>query len=395
MTGPTPPTASTPCLELTILLPCLDEAETIVTCVAKARDWLRRANVCGEVLVADNGSTDGSIQLATDAGARVIDVPVRGYGAALRHGIGEAHGRFVIMADADDSYDLGNLDPFLGELRGGAQLVMGNRFKGGIEPGAMPWLHRHVGNPLLSWIGRLLYRTPIGDFHCGIRGFDRAAIEALQLRTDGMEFASEMVVRASLAHLDIREVPTTLRPDGRSRPPHLRTWRDGWRHLRFLLVYSPRWLFFIPGAVVFVLSAIATVALLIGPITIGSATFDVAALLYAATGTIIGAQAMAFGIYCRVYAGARRLYPRTGALDVFERWFSLERGLVAGAVVMVAGIVIAIVSVQRWSEASFGHLDPTSQLRVVVPAMLGLVHGSSLILGSFALSVLGIRTSDD
>jgi glycosyltransferase involved in cell wall biosynthesis len=376
-----------------VLLPCLDEAETVATCVTKAGDWMSRAHVCGEVLVADNGSTDGSVELAADAGARVVHVPVRGYGAALRHGIAAAHGRYVIMGDADDSYDLSDLDPLLTELRAGAQLVIGNRFEGGIAPGAMPWLHEHVGNPALSRIGRLFYGTPIGDFHCGLRGFDRAAIEALDLRTDGMEFASEMVVRASLAHLDIREVPTTLRPDGRSRPPHLRTWRDGWRHLRFLLLYSPRWLFFVPGVVLFLLSAIATVVLLVGPVTIGSTTFDVAALLYAATGTIIGAHAMAFGVYCRVYADARRLYPRTPALDIFERRFSLERGLVAGAIVMLAGIVVAIVSVQRWSEASFGDLDPTRQLRVVVPAMLGLVHGSSLILGSFGLSVLGIRTS--
>ncbi|MCU1500806.1 MAG: glycosyl transferase [Ilumatobacteraceae bacterium] len=379
--------------ELTILLPCLNEAETLVTCIDKARGWLALAGVDGEVLVADNGSTDGSPELADAAGARVVQVPVRGYGAALRRGIDEARGRYVVMADADDSYDLSDLDAFIDQLRDGGELVMGNRFRGGIAPGAMPWLHRYIGNPVLSRIGRLFFRSPIRDFHCGIRGFDRTAIADLGLATDGMEFASEMVVRASLAHLDIREVPTTLRPDGRSRPPHLRTWRDGWRHLRFLLLYSPRWLFFIPGLVLFLLSTIATVVLLIHSVTIGSATFDVAALLYAATGTIIGAQAMGFGVYCRVYAGARGLWGPTRALDRFERAFSLERGLLAGFVVVLAGVVVAIISVNRWSDAGFGQLDPRHQVRTVVPAMLGLVHGSSLVLGSFGLSVLGIKTS--
>ncbi len=379
--------------ELTILLPCLDEAETLVTCIDKAHGWLARSGVDGEVLVADNGSTDGSIDLAEGAGARVVHVPVRGYGAALRHGIAAAHGRYVVMADADDSYDLGELDAFIDQLRGGGQLVMGNRFRGGIAPRAMPWLHRYVGNPLLSGVGRLFFHSSIGDFHCGIRGFDRGAILGLGLATDGMEFASEMIVRASLAHLDIREVPTTLRPDGRSRPPHLRTWRDGWRHLRFLLLYSPRWLFFIPGLLLFALSAVATAVLLLHSITIGSVTFDVAALLYAATGTIIGAQAMGFGVYCRVYAGARGLWGPTPALDRFERLFSLERGLLAGGLVVLAGMIVAIISVNRWSDAGFGHLDPRHQIRVVVPAMLGLVHGSSLVLGSFGLSVLGIKTS--
>jgi glycosyltransferase involved in cell wall biosynthesis len=394
VTGPeTATTADRHHPELTILLPCLDEAETLVTCIAKARGWLERSGVRGEVLVADNGSTDGSVELAEGACARVVHVPVRGYGAALRHGIAAANGTYVVMADADDSYDLGDLDAFMTQLRDGADLVMGDRFAGGIAPGAMPWLHRYVGNPVLSRLGRLLFHSPIRDFHCGIRGFDREAIAGLGLATDGMEFASEMVVRASLAGLDIRAVPTTLRKDGRTRAPHLRTWRDGWRHLRFLLLYSPRWLFFIPGLVIFLLSGIATAALLIKPITIGSATFDVAALLYSATGTIIGAQAMAFGVYCRVYAGARGLWGPTPALARFEKVFTLERGLLAGFAVVLTGVVIAILSVSHWSDAGFGHLDPRHQVRVVVPAMLGLVHGSSLVLGSFGLSVLGIKTS--
>ena len=379
-------------VELTVLLPCLDEAETLATCIDKAQDWLRRSDVNGEVVVADNGSTDGSVQIAQAGGARVVHVATRGYGAALRAGIAAAEGRYVIMADADDSYDLTGLDPFVDELRAGADLVMGNRFRGGIADGAMPWLHRYVGNPVLSRVGRLFFRIPIGDFHCGMRGMRRDAIDELDLRTNGMEFASEMVVRASLAGLDVREVPTTLRPDGRSRPPHLRTWRDGWRHLRFLLLYSPRWLFFVPGVAAFLVGAIATVVLLIGPLTIGSVTFDVAALLYAATATIVGAQAMAFGVYCRVYVSSRGLFGPTPALTRFERVFSLERGLLIGVSVMAVGFVVAIVSVGRWSNAGFGALEPTEQIRVVVPAVLGIVHGSSLVLISFALSVLGIDT---
>lgn len=382
-------------VELTVLLPCLDEAETLATCIGKARASLARSGIRGEVVVADNGSTDGSVAIAMTAGARVVPVTTRGYGAALRAGIAAAHGRYVIMADADDSYDLNDLDPFVTELRSGADLVMGNRFRGGIADGAMPWLHRYVGNPVLSRLGRLFFRIPVGDFHCGMRGMRREAIEALDLRTNGMEFASEMVVRASLAGLDVREVPTTLRPDGRSRPPHLRTWRDGWRHLRFLLLYSPRWLFFIPGAAAFALGLIATVVLLIGPLTIGSVTFDLAALLYAATATIVGAQAMAFGVYCRVYVSSRGLFGPTPALARFERLFTLERGLLVGAAVTVAGFVVALVSVGRWSDAGFGALQPTQQIRVVVPAVLGIVHGSSLVLVSFALSVLGIDTGPD
>ncbi|MSX34697.1 MAG: glycosyltransferase, partial [Actinobacteria bacterium] len=256
-------------MELSVVLPCLNEAETLAVCIRKARASMNELGIDGEVVIADNGSTDGSQDIARSEGARVVDVPTRGYGAALIAGITDAKGTFVIMGDADDSYDLSNLGPFIEALRGGAELVMGNRFAGGIAPGAMPALHRYLGNPVLTAVGRVLFRSPVKDFHCGLRGFRRDAILELDLRTTGMEFASEMVVKATLNKLTIVEVPTTLSPDGRSRPPHLRTWRDGWRHLRFLLLYSPKWLFLYPGIVVFLLGLILGGALLRGPINVG------------------------------------------------------------------------------------------------------------------------------
>ncbi|HAM24131.1 MAG TPA: dolichol-P-glucose synthetase, partial [Actinobacteria bacterium] len=269
-------------------MPCLDEAETIETCIRKAQGYLQRSGVAGEVLIADNGSTDGSQELARALGARVVDVPRRGYGAALIAGIHQAQGRFIIMGDADDSYDFSALDPFVTALRGGADLVMGNRFAGGIAPGAMPALHRYLGNPVLSFIGRLFFRSPIGDFHCGLRGFRREAALELDLRTTGMEFASELVVKATLAQQRVVEVPTTLSPDGRSRPPHLRSWRDGWRHLRFLLLYSPRWLFLYPGLLVMALGTLGLVLLGTGFWNPGQGRFAEGLLVASGGGLIAG-----------------------------------------------------------------------------------------------------------
>lgn len=382
--------SGSPGLELTVLMPCLDEEETVAICVAKAVDWMERHGVEGEVLVADNGSTDRSKELAVGAGARVIGAPVKGYGGALRAGIEAARGRFVIMGDADDSYDFSSLDAFIAELRDGADLVVGNRFRGGIEPGAMPFLHRYLGNPVLSWIGRLLFRVPVADFHCGLRGFRRDRIAGLDLRTNGMEFASEMVVRAGLHDLDIREVPTTLRPDGRTRKPHLRTWRDGWRHLRFLLLYSPRWLFLVPGTVLFLLGLALTTALVIGPVNVAGVTFDVSALVYAAALTIIGSQAIMFALFTKVYAVASGLLPPDDRVDRFGARFGLERGLALGAVVILAGSIAAFMSFWRWRSQGWGDLDPGEQLRIVVPAALGLILGSGAVLGSFFLSILGL-----
>jgi glycosyltransferase involved in cell wall biosynthesis len=377
-------------VELSVVLPCLNEAETVSVCVTKAKRWLLDAGVDGEVVVADNGSTDGSQALAEAAGARVVNVRRKGYGNALINGIRAARGTYVIMADADDSYDLENLGPFLARLREGDDLVMGNRFAGGIEPGAMPWLHRWIGNPVLSGIGRLFFRTPVRDFHCGIRGFRKEAILGLDLRASGMEFASEMIVKASLAKLKINEVPTTLRPDGRSRAPHLRSFRDGWRHLRFLLLFCPRWVFVYPGLAALIIGGIGTVTLTFGHI----GGLDIAGLLYAAGLTIIGYQALWFGLLMQTYAETRGILPMRRRLTWVQRVHTLERGLVFGVGLIVFGVLLAIISVVRWRQADFGALNPTTNVRTITPAVLGLVMGSQTILGSFSIGVLSIRTSD-
>ena len=379
-------------VELTVVLPCLNEAETVGACVGKAMRWLHEAGVDGEVVVADNGSTDGSQELAEAAGARVVSVRRKGYGNALMSGIRAARGTYVIMADADDSYDLENLGPFLARLRDGDDLVMGNRFAGGIEHGAMPWLHRRVGNPVLSGIGRLFFRTPVRDFHCGIRGFRKDAILGLGLRAGGMEFASEMVVKASLAKLKIHEVPTTLRPDGRSRAPHLRSFRDGWRHLRFLLLFCPRWVFVVPRAD------------RAGP---RAGRHDRAHLRSRRRARHRGV-ALFRGAHDHRLPGAVVRAPhadlRRDARDPArsantrggsERVLTLERGLVFGAGLIVFGVIVALLSVLRWRQADFGALNPGTNVRTITPAILGLVMGSQTILGSFSVGVLGIRTSAD
>ncbi len=381
--------------ELTILMPCLDEAETLATCIAKATDYLRRRDIDGEVLVADNGSTDGSPEIARSAGARVVAIAEPGYGSALLGGIHAAHGRYVIMGDADDSYDFSALDPFVDALRSGTQLVMGNRFAGGIEPGAMPWLHRRIGNPVLSFIGRLFFGVPVRDFHCGLRGFDRAAVLGLGLRTTGMEFASELVVRASLDGLSITEVPTTLSKDGRSRPPHLRSWRDGWRHLRFLLIYSPRWLFLYPGILAMTIGLVATIALLIGPVEVGSLAFDVATMIYAASLVILGYQAVLFSLVTRYYATQRGLLPASRSItDLADRW-TLERGLLAGALIFVVGLAVGLVQVVRWSGEGFGQLDTRESVSAAIPAMLGLTLGFQTVMFSMFTSILSIPMAAD
>jgi hypothetical protein len=380
-------------LELTILMPCLDEAATVAVCVGKARAFLARAGVEGEVLVADNGSRDGSPELAAAAGARVLRVPERGYGAALRAGIEAARGRYVVMGDADDSYDFSRLEDFLARLREGHQLVMGNRFRGGIRKGAMPALHRYLGNPVLSFIGRLFFRTRVGDFHCGLRGFERAAALALDLRTPGMEFASELVVKASLAGWRITEVPTTLDPDGRGRPPHLRSWRDGWRHLRFLLLFSPRWLFLYPGVGLLVAGLLLTAALYFAPLRIGAAGLDIHTMLYAAAATLLGLQLCLFALFARVSAQNAGLLPRRPQLDRLLAALSLERGLVAGLGLVLLGIGWSAAAFLDWRGAGFGALDPRVVMRDTIPASTLIVGGMEVMLASFLLSVL--RLSDE
>jgi glycosyltransferase involved in cell wall biosynthesis len=376
--------------ELSIVMPCLNEVETVGICIQKARRFLRDREIAGEVVVADNGSTDGSQVIAAQMGARVVSVAVKGYGNALMGGIAAARGKYVIMGDADDSYNFSDLDPFVKKLRQGYDLVMGNRFKGGIMPGAMPPLHKYLGNPALSALGRLLFRSPCGDFHCGLRGFNRDAVLGLDLRTTGMEFASEMVVKATLRGLQVTEVPTTLFPDGRSRPPHLRSWRDGWRHLRFLLIYSPRWIFLYPGLLLMLLGLIITLWLLPGPRTLAGVTFDVHTLLYAAIAIIVGFQAVNFAVFTKVFAITEGLLPEDARLNRLFRVVNLEVGLVVGFSGIIIGLAGSIYAFVHWSLRSFGPLDPTKTLRIIIPASLSLALGCQIVLSSFFLSVLGL-----
>jgi glycosyltransferase involved in cell wall biosynthesis len=375
-------------MELTILMPCLDEAATVGRCVEKAREFLQRAGVDGEVLVADNGSRDDSRIRAERAGARVIEVTQRGYGAALAAGIAAASGRFVIMGDADDSYDFARLEGFVEKLRQGYPLVMGNRFKGGIRPGAMPALHRYLGNPVLSFVGRLFFRAPVGDFHCGLRGFDRAALLSLDLRTRGMEFASEVVVKAALGGWRIAEVPTTLHPDGRGRPPHLRSWRDGWRHLRFLLLFSPRWLFLYPGTLLLTLGALLTVLLYFAPLRVGSLGLDIHSMLYASAAALLGMQLCLFALFARVSAQAAGLLPAQPRLQKLLGRLTLERGLALGLGVALLGLLWSAAAFWQWREAGFGALDPRVVMRDTIPAATLMVAGMELMLAAFLLSVL-------
>lgn len=376
--------------ELSIVMPCLDEAETLGTCIAKARRFLDERGVAGEIIVADNGSTDGSQAIAAAAGARVVDVPTRGYGAALAGGIAAARGEYVVVGDADDSYDFTALMPFLEKLRAGHDLVMGNRFAGGIAPGAMPPLHRWLGNPVLTAIGRLFFRSASRDFHCGLRGFRRASYEAMGLRTTGMEFASEMVVKATLLGMSVVEVPTTLSPDGRTRPPHLRSWRDGWRHLRFMLLYSPRWLFLYPGILLVACGIALGAWLLPGPRSFGAVVLDVHTLLYAAGLVLVGFQAVLFAVFTKVFAITEGLLPADPRLMRVFRYVTLETGLIVGAALLVLGAVGTVWAVTAWRSASFGDLDPSAVLRIVIPSVLALALGCQVVLGSFFLSVLGL-----
>ena len=378
-------------IELSIVMPCLNEAETLAICIEKANRFLQTSGVVGEVVIADNGSTDGSQDIARALGARVVDVSRRGYGAALQAGIEASHGRFVAMADSDDSYDFLGLMPFVLKLRDGYDLVMGNRFLGGIAKGAMPPLHRYLGNPVLSFAGRLFYDAPIGDFHCGLRAFRRDTVLGLGLRTTGMEFASEMVVKATLAGLKMAEVPTTLSPDGRSRPPHLRSWRDGWRHLKFLLTYAPKWLFFYPGAALALVGLVLIVAILPGSVHLGSITLGVHSLLFAAAGVIIGAQLMSFAVVARLFGVRERLWPSSPRTDLARRWFTIDRGCIVGGTMIVAGIAIALAAVGGWAGAHFGNLDVEGTMRLAVPSVLLCALGVQALVTGFFTALL---TSD-
>lgn len=379
-----------PPIELTILMPCLNEAETLAICIEKALGFLRRSGISGEVLIADNGSSDGSQEIAARLGARVTHVPEKGYGAALIAGIAAARGRYVIMGDSDDSYDFSVLDPFIAKLRDGFDLVMGNRFKGGIAPGAMPPLHRYLGNPVLSTIGRIFFASPIRDFHCGLRGFSRDAMMALELRAPGMEFASEMVVKATMRGLRIAEVPTTLSPDGRSRPPHLRSWRDGWRHLRFLLIFCPRWLFFYPGALLFALGALVMALLLPGPVSLGAVTLDVHSLLYASGAVVMGFQAMQFWVFARLYGAVTGLLPEAERLNRALSRFGLEAALLLAGAIFLLGLALGGWSLVQWGARDFGALQGAGVMRMAIASVTAMLIGLQLAFGAFFLALLGM-----
>ena len=382
-------------IELSIVMPCLNEAETVGACVAIAIDFLQQHGIDGEVIVADNGSKDDSRAIAGREGARIVDVPLRGYGAALQAAIAAARGRYVIIGDSDGSYDFAQLMPFLATLRGGAQLVMGNRFSGRIYAGAMPGLHRYLGNPLLSFIGRLFFKNSIGDYYCGLRGFSREAIVALDLRMTGMEFAIEMVVRAVLAQLEIVEIPTTLSRDGRSGRSHLRTWRDGWRTLRFLLLYSPQWLFLYPGLTLIVLGLGTSLLLLPGPLPIGhGVTLDLHTMLVSCAACVVGVQSVCFALIARDYAIARKLIPpATRDWQPFRR-FTLERMLLLGSAIFLGGIAGLAWALLAWSEVHFGDLGYSRVIREVILSVTALSTGAQLILSGFLAGVIAIGHRD-
>jgi len=379
-------------VELTILMPCLNEAETIEVCVKKAMGYLARSGVAGEVLIADNGSTDGSQALAEAAGARVVSAPEKGYGAALIAGIKAAHGRYVIMGDADDSYDFENLDGMIDHLRDGADLVMGNRFKGGIEKGAMPFLHRYLGNPVLSFIGRLFFAIPVGDFHCGLRGFSRESMLNLGLKSPGMEFASEMVVKASLNKLRIEETPTTLKPDGRSRPPHLKTWRDGWRHLRFLLIHSPKWLFIYPGTALILLGLAGAGALATHEVRLPSGiVLDIHSLVVCCFAILIGVQLVMFGALARRYQTLEGILPPSARFQKFLMGLSLEPILQAALVIFLAGVAGGGWAVAHWAASGFGPILYHGVMRVLVLSLTGVAVAIQMAAAGFLASVFALR----
>lgn len=376
--------------EVSVILPCLNEAETLGACIRQIQETFERAGLKGEILVGDNGSTDGSREIAKSLGARVVLVPQKGYGSALMGGIGGALADYVVMGDADGSYDFRDVPRFVSQLRAGADLVMGNRFRGGIKPGAMPPLHQYFGNPVMTGIGRLFFKSGCGDFHCGLRGFTKQAYSRMDLRTTGMEFASEMVVKATLFRMRIAEIPTTLSPDGRSRPPHLRSWSDGWRHLRFLLMYSPRWLFLYPGIALMLVGSALAVWLLPGPRRVHGVELDIHTLLYAVVAVLVGFQAVLFAFLAKVFAITAGLLPEDPQLTRLFRVFTLEGGLAVGISMLIAGMGCAFYSVFLWNAHGFGAMDPLWLMRVVACAVGLIVMGVQVTLYSLFVSILGL-----
>jgi len=371
-------------------MPCLNEAETLAACIQKAQSAIAKDGLSAEIIVADNGSTDGSQAIAKELGARLVPVERKGYGSALIGGIQAARGEFVIMGDADDSYDFTAIAPLIARLREGCDLVVGNRFRGGIEPGAMPWSHRWIGNPVLTFISRVFFHTPVGDAHCGLRGFRKDAFERMKLRATGMEFASEMVIKASLKGMRIAEVPVALRPDGRSRPPHLRTWRDGWRHLRFMLLFSPRWLFLYPGLALFAVGVVLSALLLAGPLHVAGVRLDVHTLLVAGFLALIGYQLVLFAVFTKIFAVRTGFHPPHPMLEAVFRYVTLEVGLATGSLMVVTGFIGLVLAVASWRSVGFGNLDPSLTMREVIPAVVLLALGTQTVFASFFISILSI-----
>jgi len=381
-------------IELSVVMPCLNEAETLETCIVKALNFMKFHAVSGEVVIADNGSTDGSQEIAKKLNARVITVKNKGYGSALRGGIEAAHGKYIIMGDADDSYDFEALLPYLKELRNGNDLVMGNRFKGGIKKGAMPLLHKYLGNPVLSFIGRLFFKIDIGDFHCGLRGFSKEAYYKMNLQTTGMEFASEMIVKSKLNNLTIAEVPTILHEDGRTRPPHLNTWRDGWRHLRFLMLYAPNWLFLYPGILLFLVGFIFSALLIKSPLVFETFTLDVHTLLYTSTFLLIGFQFIVFYALTKIYAVENGLLPKSNRYNKLFHFLNLEKGLILGFVILLIGLGLSYNGFSNWKTLNFGNLNIKTTIRIIIPAVIALQLGIQIIIFSFFFSILGLKNQN-
>jgi glycosyltransferase involved in cell wall biosynthesis len=383
-------------VELSIVMPCLNEAETLARCIEKAKLGIERSGVRGEIIIADNGSADDSVAIAEKSGARVVQVNEKGYGRALRGGIQAAVGKWILMGDADDSYDFSDITGFVEKFEEGFELVMGCRLPvggGTISPGAMPWKNRWIGNPILSFIGRLFFKCPAHDFHCGLRGFTKAAFWKMDLQTTGMEFASEMVIKSTFKQLKIAEVPITLHKDGRSRPPHLKPWRDGWRHLRFMLLFSPRWLFLAPGIFMSAVGILFAAALSVGNIKIGGVAFDVGTLVVACMTVIIGFQLVAFAFFTKVFAIAEGLLPDDAKFSRAFKFFNLEKGITLGLAVLLAGIILSLRAVWIWKQSGFGELPPEENLRRLIPAATLIVLGIQSVFSSFFMSALGLKTA--
>jgi glycosyltransferase involved in cell wall biosynthesis len=378
--------------ELSIVMPCLNEAETLGICITKAQCFLEKNSINGEIIIADNGSTDSSVSIAKRLNARIVKVDKKGYGNALKGGIEAAYGPYIIMADADDSYDFEALMPFLIKLREGYELVIGNRFKGGIKKDAMPFLHKYLGNPVLSFLGRLFFNINIGDFHCGLRGFPKEAFYAMNLKTEGMEFASEMIVKSKLNGLKITEVPIILYPDGRNRKPHLKTWPDGWRHLRFLTLYSPNWLFLYPAIVLMLIGFISSMLLVFNPIIIQGIMFDIHTLMYTSSLILIGFQFLVFYGLTKIYAVENGLLPKSNRYKRLFRYINLEKGLVIGVLMLILGLVLSYYGLSVWKESNFGALKPSDTFRVIIPAVFTILLGIQIILFSLFFSILGLKS---